>query len=144
MRKITVEREAALSPKALYDVISYVERYPEFIRYIKGVEVLNDAGSGFRARVRIGFGPIVFSYLSSVTLEPGKRVSVTAERGVFRNLYVDWRFASATRGRAALTYHTAFSLHGLADGVVALAMGVIMRRTLAAMEARAVALAPAI
>jgi uncharacterized membrane protein len=62
--------EPAVTPQQLLDVVWDVASYPEFVKGVRQVEVLEDDGQRARARFDAGLTGLSFSYVLEVQREP--------------------------------------------------------------------------
>lgn len=99
---MTVHRETRIVPYTadlMFQVVADVKKYPRFLPWVTGLEVLRHEGAdGGRealiARMSVGFSRFRESYTSRVTLDEAARtIDVVQIDGPFRVLENHWRFA---------------------------------------------------
>eukprot|EP00080_Pristionchus_pacificus_P020428 PDM80448.1 hypothetical protein PRIPAC_35440 [Pristionchus pacificus] len=91
-------RIVGYSREQMFDVVSHVEKYHEFVPWCQKSTVSHEGPHSLLARLEVGFQIIKASYSSRVTLvRPAVVHSVCAdpEGGLFRVLDTTWRFSSS-------------------------------------------------
>ena len=77
----------------MYQVVSDVEKYPQFLPWVVGLRVLSRGENCLTAEMAVGYGALRERYTSQVLLDPqGRRVDVTQTSGPFKLLENHWRF----------------------------------------------------
>lgn len=88
-----------------YDVVSDVDRYKEFVPWVKSSKIIqsnenHDKDQKFRnidAELVVGFGIFTESYISSVRLFPNHAVkAVSRDSNLFQTLNTEWKFSPAS------------------------------------------------
>jgi coenzyme Q-binding protein COQ10 len=83
----------------LFAVVTDVERYPEFLPWIRALRILSRGESRLTAEMAVGYGPFRERYVSLVTLDPiARTVDAVAIKGPFRQLENHWRFTPEGAG----------------------------------------------
>ena len=81
------------SPLTCYDAVSDMNKYPEFVQWIRKVQLHKLSDKKCDCDMTIGFPPITQSYISHVTLDyPTKIVSISNANSVFDTLESVWEF----------------------------------------------------
>ena len=80
------------TPEQLFDLVSDVDRYPDFVPWVSGVRVLERHDELIVADLIVGFRMIRESFRSRVSLNRPHHVHVDYVRGPLKYLYNDWRF----------------------------------------------------
>jgi len=89
------------SMEQMYQVVSEVEKYENFVPYCKSSVVTSRASSHLRADLVVGFPPLVESYTSSVLLtKPNLVKSVCTEGKIFNHLLTVWKFSPGLKGNS--------------------------------------------
>ncbi len=101
MPDLYFERHVPHLPEAMFDLVSDLESYPQFIPNCRAMEVRPAPGSDgtLLARMTIGFGPVTQAYTSRVTLDPaGRTITAVAVDGPFAYLDSKWTFEPEGEG----------------------------------------------
>jgi coenzyme Q-binding protein COQ10 len=91
-------RLVAYTPEQIYDLVTDVERYPEFLPWCVGARVRSQTQTELVADLTIGFGPFRESFTSRVALDRPQSAHVRYERGPFRYLNNRWSFTPHPKG----------------------------------------------
>jgi len=98
------------TPDNLHALVSDIERYPEFIRWIKALRVSNIREDGpittKLGEVAIGFKGFSERFSTNVSADANlKTVTATLVRGPFRRLKNVWRFSQLADGKTRVEFH---------------------------------------
>jgi len=97
MPRLAFERHVPHSPEHMFELVSDLAAYPQFIPNCTDMDVKADRGSTADvryARMTIQFGPIQQAYTSRVLLDPVTRtITAKAVDGPFHHLDSVWTFA---------------------------------------------------
>jgi coenzyme Q-binding protein COQ10 len=90
-------------PEDLFDLAADVGRYPEFIRWMRSLNVADRREDEGRVRCRaeasVGFKGFTETFVTTVDARRGEMaIDVTLVRGPFRKLSNSWRFAPIATG----------------------------------------------
>lgn len=90
-------RRVPYDANLMFSVVADVERYPQFLPWVTGLEVLSREKAGSQevviAEMTVGFAALRERYTSRIVLDPAARtIDVTQSEGVFRHLDTRWRF----------------------------------------------------
>lgn len=90
-------------PEDLFDLAAEVERYPEFVTWIRTLKVLSsevtDDGRRCRAEASVGFKGFSETFVTDVEARRStKTIDVSLVRGPFRTLGNTWRFTHVPSG----------------------------------------------
>lgn len=108
VHKFSEQKILPYSADQLFDLVSDVGRYPEFLPWCLGARVYNRKPDRFDADVIIGFKMFREKFTSRVTLEPGNRVDVDYIKGPMRRLYNHWRFVPQEGGSCLIDFDVDF------------------------------------
>ena len=92
MKKISKSVLIWYSPEEMFDLVTAVEKYPEFLPWCDRARVVEEDSTGMVAEVGIAFGGIRQSFVTRNTHEPGRRVQMHLLKGPFSRLEGDWQF----------------------------------------------------
>lgn len=97
------------TPDQLFELVSDISRYPDFIKWIKALRVSAPKQDGALhssiGEAVVGFKGFTESFSTSVeTHSEHKTVSVKLVRGPFRKLENDWQFVSNGKGGAIIDF----------------------------------------
>jgi ribosome-associated toxin RatA of RatAB toxin-antitoxin module len=139
-------RKSVLVPfpdAAMFALVDDVLRYPEFLPWCAGVQVLESHPGGRTARIDIDYHGVKAHFTTDNANRPPASIVVTLKDGPFRHLHGEWRFtalaASACRIELELAWE--FKTH-LLEGVVGPVFGHIANTFIDAFVRRAEALHP--
>ena len=142
MTRLRLERDLAYSPAQLWEMVGDVERYPEFIPWIKSLRAYNRGGdedvTRFDADVTVGFKLLSERFSTRVTrAAEALLVDFDLIRGPFRKLQGRWTFTPS-----ALGTKVAFDLdidirNPILDAVFKANFNLAVSKLLAIFEARA-------
>jgi coenzyme Q-binding protein COQ10 len=79
-------------PHQIFDLVSDVEKYPEFLPWCIATRIRNRSDCEILADMTIGFGPFRETFITRDILERPERIKVRYERGPFKYLNNDWEF----------------------------------------------------
>lgn len=80
------------SPQEMFDLVSDVPRYPEFLPWCDSARVIEEHADGATAEVGISLAGIQKSFITRNTYDPGKRLQMSLVKGPFSHLQGDWQF----------------------------------------------------
>ena len=88
------------SPQEMYDLVTDVASYPEFLPWCGGAFVEPLDADSVRATVVIDFKGIRQSFTTRNTHQPPEQVQMELVDGPFSNLHGRWRFNTLADGKA--------------------------------------------
>ncbi len=90
----TVKRSIIVpyTPEQMFDLVSDVARYPEFMPWCGGAEVMEQDESGMTASIMIRIARISQNFTTKNTHDYPKRIHLELVDGPFSNLTGDWSF----------------------------------------------------
>src|SRR5689334_5101821 len=92
MRKVHKNALVPYSAADMYALVNDVARYPEFLPWCRGSEVLESDATEMRARLDLVRGRFNKSFTTRNYLTPGSAITMTLEDGPFKKLEGRWRF----------------------------------------------------
>ena len=90
MVKYSVKKKLNYSNKQMFDLISDVTKYPEFLPWCKNSNIYNKSNDIFYSDMEIGFNLIKETFTSKVTLVEAAKVHSEAVSGPFRKMNNIW------------------------------------------------------
>ncbi|WP_234194234.1 MULTISPECIES: type II toxin-antitoxin system RatA family toxin [Pseudacidovorax] len=81
------------SATEMYDLVTDVARYPEFLPWCDRAQVIEQDEAGMTAEVGLAFGGIRQSFTTRNTHVPGREVQLKLVKGPFSQLEGIWKFA---------------------------------------------------
>ena len=99
MKKHHEKRFVDHSPKQMFDLVSNVKKYPDFLPWCLGSRILNNDGDVLIADLIIGFQIYREKFRSKVVLNKNKNIiEVFYEDGPFKHLSNKWEFKKFNKG----------------------------------------------
>lgn len=97
-------------PELLYEVVSDVDKYHEFVPWCQKSKVLVRNKDSMSAELTVGFKYFTEKYISQVQLKPDKFVSAcSAQTNLFEYLKTEWKFSPAqTPGTTWVSFQVDF------------------------------------
>ena len=97
------------APENLFDLVSDIRRYPEFIRWIQSMRVSAERADGTVSRcigeARVGFSGLTESFATTVAADAQtKRIETRLVRGPFRRLENNWHFIKQPDGSTRVDF----------------------------------------
>jgi len=110
-------KKSVLVPYAaaeMFELVDRVERYPEFLPWCAGAQVLEAAGRRKTARLEIDYHGVRANFTTDNVNDPPASMVITLRSGPFRHLHGEWRFraldANACKVEFDLSYEFASQL----------------------------------
>ena len=96
----TVQKSVLIwySPQEMFDLVTSVEHYPQFLPWCDHTRVLEQDDNGMLAEVGIALSGIRHSFVTRNLHEPGRRVQMQLVKGPFSRLDGDWHFHTVGDG----------------------------------------------
>ncbi|MBI3102084.1 MAG: type II toxin-antitoxin system RatA family toxin [Burkholderiales bacterium] len=111
----TVQKSVLIwySPQEMFDLVTAVQQYPQFLPWCDHARVLEQDGSSMLAEVGIALSGIRQSFVTRNLHDPGRRVQMQLVKGPFSRLDGDWHFHAVGDGsqraaRVELLLHYGF------------------------------------
>ena len=99
MKKHYEKRFVDHSPKQMFDLVSNVKKYPDFLPWCLGSRILHNDGDVLIADLIIGFQIYREKFRSKVVLNKNKNIiDVFYEDGPFKHLSNKWEFKKFNKG----------------------------------------------
>jgi ribosome-associated toxin RatA of RatAB toxin-antitoxin module len=85
------------SVATLYEVVSDVNRYHEFVPWCKSSRVITRSGQSMTAELEVGFNVFAEKYVSKVeAVEPTSVTAISSQTNLFEYLRTEWKFTPAS------------------------------------------------
>lgn len=142
MTKLRLERDLPYTPVQLWDMVGDVERYPEFIPWIKSLRAYNRSVDQdivrFDADVAVGFKLLTERFSTRVTrAAEALLVDFDLIRGPFRKLQGRWTFTPSATGTKVAFDMDIDIRNPILDAVFKANFNLAVSKLLAIFEARA-------
>ncbi|HEY4127914.1 MAG TPA: type II toxin-antitoxin system RatA family toxin [Gammaproteobacteria bacterium] len=93
MRHIHKNALVPYSAADMYAFVNDVAKYPEFLPWCKGAEVLDSSPTEMRARLDLARGSFHKSFTTHNYMVPDQGITMTLENGPFKHLEGRWKFS---------------------------------------------------
>lgn len=124
----------------LFDMVSDVERYPEFLPGWHRSKVLKREGDVSDIEQEVGFGPFRMCFHSRAVFDWPKRIDIVSTDDPFRKLEIRWSFEPSNGSCSLVGIRMAFALRSaLLKRLVEPAVAAHWRLIVSAFEERAYA-----
>ena len=80
------------SPREMYDLVTDVQRYPEFLPWCNGARIVEEHGDGMTAEVSISFGGVRQAFTTRNVHTQDSQVDMELLNGPFSHLDGQWSF----------------------------------------------------
>lgn len=131
------------TPEQLFDLVSDVERYPEFLPWCLSCKITRREGDVFYADLVIGYKMFREKFTSKVTLERPDSIHVEYLSGPMKYLSNRWRFIPEKNGACTIDFHVVFEFRSaILQSLMGAFFHEIVRRMVGAFESRAAQLYP--
>ncbi len=92
MRRVNKSALVPYPAADMYGLVNDVARYPEFLPWCRGSQVLEESETLMRARLDLTRGRFSRSFTTRNYLTPGSAITMTLEDGPFKHLEGRWQF----------------------------------------------------
>ena len=132
------KRVMPYTAQQLYDLVSDVEKYPEFLPWALSCVIVRRLDNVLYADLTIGFKMFREKFTSRVTLTPPERIDVAYLEGPFKYLNNHWYFTQREDGKTEIDFHVDFEFRSkLLQTVIGALFNEAVRVMVAAFERRA-------
>lgn len=76
----------------IFALVMDVERYPDILRHVRAVQIVERGSSHLVAEVVVAAGPLSFSYHCRIDFVSPLSIDIHALSGPFRRMMAHWRF----------------------------------------------------
>ena len=111
MIRYTEKRLLGFSQKQMYQIVSQVHHYQEFVPWVQKSTILSQ--SPLRAELTVGFQQFTASYTSQVHLNPPSQIKAVAQSQLFNSLVNTWDFTPCNDTSCLVQFAVAFEFRSL-------------------------------
>jgi coenzyme Q-binding protein COQ10 len=108
MTAFSERRRLGFTRRQLFDLVADVERYPEFLPWIRTARILRREGKTLWVEMLVGPKFLRRRVRSKGVLHPPHRIDITSRDAPFKRLAQHWRFETARGGGAIVEFRAAF------------------------------------
>lgn len=138
MPKHSEVRHLPYSPEQMFELVSDVKRYPEFLPWVNAVRVRSNSDTEMVADLVVGFKALHESFTSRVHKRRPNEVHVDYVEGPLKHLHNHWRFASDGAGGCHVEFSVDFAFKShLFEMLAGQMFDKALRKMITAFEARA-------
>lgn len=104
-------RKSVLVPYSnaeMFDLVDDVARYPEFLPWCAGGEVLASRPDGKTARVNIAYHGVRAHFTTDNVNQRPEAIVITLRDGPFRHLHGEWRFRALDTAACKIEFELAY------------------------------------
>ncbi|MFP6710194.1 MAG: type II toxin-antitoxin system RatA family toxin [Rhodospirillales bacterium] len=105
------KRHLTHSPKQMFDLVSNVADYPEFLPWCVGTRIKSQDDQQIVADMVIGYKMFRERFTSRVQLSSPDRIDVVYEDGPFKYLNNHWIFIAEDDGSCTVDFYVDFEFH---------------------------------
>lgn len=120
MRRVTHSVLVPYAAGEMYALVDDVERYPAFLPWCGGAQVLAMLPAGKRARVDIDYHGVRAHFTTDNANRPPEAIVITLVDGPFRHLHGEWRFRALAEAACKVEFELAYEF---ATGVLERVVG---------------------
>ena len=105
-----IERSALVGFAAdeMYRLVKDVRAYPQFLKWCRASEVIEESDSHQLARLTVAVSGIEQSFTTRNRLTPGRQLAMSLAEGPFRRLSGDWLFTPLGEDGSKVTLRLSF------------------------------------
>jgi coenzyme Q-binding protein COQ10 len=138
MPKHNETRPLAYTPEQMFDLVSDVARYPEFLPWVSAIRVRSDDGEEMVADMIVGFKGIKETFTSRVHKHRPDHVRVDYLDGPLKHLHNEWQFRPDGQGGTLVDFEVEFEFKNrLFEMLAGQMFDKALRKMIGAFETRA-------
>jgi ribosome-associated toxin RatA of RatAB toxin-antitoxin module len=96
------------SAARMFDLVDRVERYPQFLPWCGGSQVIEEHAGGKTARIDIDYHHIKAHFTTDNVNRAPESIIVTLRDGPFRHLHGEWRFHPLSEDACKVEFELAY------------------------------------
>ncbi len=104
MPKVHDSRIFDLPKREIYALMMDIERYPDFIPFVRHLKIVSRRGGVTQADIRIGVTGLDFTYRCAITEQPCEQIKIRDVAGPFAYLRCTITFEELTPDKTRVTY----------------------------------------
>ena len=132
------QRRLPYTAEQLFDLVSDVQKYPEFLPWCISSRITKHEGNVFYADLVIGYKMVREKFGSKVTLDRPNHIHVEYLKGPMKHLSNHWRFIPEADGTCTIDFYVDFEFRNpILHGLISVFFNEAVRRMVSAFEARA-------
>ena len=108
MAKVQKSVLAGYSASQMFELVDSVERYPEFLPWCGGTELLQRDESLTVATIRIDYMQVKQSFTTENAKQAPHSMSLSLKAGPFRSLEGSWRFTELNQSACKIEFHLSY------------------------------------
>ena len=137
MPKHAETKQLPFTPQQMFDLVSDVARYPEFLPWCVATRIRRQNDVEMIADMVIGFKAFRESFTSRVALHAPNEINVSYENGPFKYLINNWKFSTTPVG-CEVNFNVDFQFRSrILDKAIGVVFEQAVHRMVSAFEERA-------
>jgi len=108
MQRVLKSVLVSYSAARMFDLVDQVERYPEFLPWCGGSQVIEEHPGGKTARIHIDYHHIKAHFTTDNVNRVPESIVVTLRDGPFRHLHGEWRFHALSADACKVEFELAY------------------------------------
>ena len=110
MRSVRRQHQVPYTPEQMFDLVSDIEAYPDFLHWCRGSSVEKTGDSEVVATVEVGIGGIRRSFTTRNRLTRPDEITMELVAGPFDAFSGRWNFAASANGGSTVRLKLAFEV----------------------------------
>jgi coenzyme Q-binding protein COQ10 len=132
------KRRLPYTAEQLFELVSDVQKYPEFLPWCLSSKITRREGDVFYADLTIGYKMVREKFGSKVTINRPNHIHVEYLKGPMKHLSNHWRFVPEADGTCTIDFYVDFEFRNpILHGLISVFFNEAVRRMVSAFEARA-------
>lgn len=108
MKSIKRQKNIVYSAEQMYQLVNNVKRYPEYLPWCSGTEILLETEEELKARIDIGYGGFQKSFTTHNRMQRGKMIEIRLLDGPFNHLEGFWLFEDIDDNQSQVRFDLEF------------------------------------